>query len=559
MVFNLIKQGYVMSVEQEKLPNHFIAQMIETDLQNGKHQELITRFPPEPNGYLHIGHAKSICLNFGLAEHYHGRCFMRFDDTNPLTEEQEYIDAILEDVQWLGYHWCAITHSSDYYEFLYERALELIDKGLAYVDASTPEEIKNMRGTLQEPGTNSPYRNRSIAENKDLFTRMKAGEFPDGHLVLRAKIDMSSPNINMRDPVLYRIRHVPHPRTGNDWCIYPMYDYAHPLCDAIEYISHSLCTLEFQDHRPLYDWFIENTTVPAKPEQTEFSRLNVSHTVTSKRKLRQLVEENHVEGWDDPRLPTIRGMRKRGYPPEALRKFSDIVGISRSDSIIDMTILEECVREALNAKALRYMAVMDPVKVVITNFSEDEILNFASLNTQDPNAPRRNLHLTKEIFIERSDFMMEPSKDFFRLAPGKEVRLRHNYIIKCDHVELDEKGQVKEIHASADLATLGKNPEGRKVKGVIHWVSATRCIPLDVTLYDRLFNHENPASLDDFTKYLNAKSKVQAKAFAEMSISDLALNEVVQFERIGYFKKVSDGHFLRVVDLKSTWEKIQQG
>jgi glutaminyl-tRNA synthetase len=548
-----------MSLEQEKHPNHFITQMIEADLKSGKHQALVTRFPPEPNGYLHVGHAKSICLNFGLAEQYQGRCYMRFDDTNPLTEEQEYIDAILEDVKWLGFQWCAITHSSDYYDFLYQNALGLIDKGLAYVDASTPEEMKNMRGTLQEPGKNSPYRDTPIAKNRDLFERMKAGEFPDGQYVLRAKIDMASPNINMRDPVLYRIRHVPHPRTGNDWCIYPMYDYAHPLCDAIEYITHSLCTLEFQDHRPLYNWFIEHGQVPAKPEQTEFSRLNLSHTVTSKRKLRQLVEEHFVEAWDDPRLPTIRGMRKRGYPPEALRKFSEIVGISRSDSIIDMSILEECVREILNTKSLRYMAVIDPVKVVITNFPEEEILNFVTMNTQDPDAPKRNVHLTKEIYIERSDFMAEPSKDFFRLAPGKEVRLRHNYIIQCNNFELDDKGEVKVIYATADLNTLGKNPEGRKVKGVIHWVSANRNVPLAVTFYDRLFNHENPASLDDFTNYLNPNSKTHGTAFAEMAVSDLAMNEVVQFERVGYFKKMTDKEFHRVVDLKSTWEKIKQG
>ncbi|MDQ5884580.1 MAG: glutaminyl-tRNA synthetase [Pseudomonadota bacterium] len=548
-----------MSLEAEKNPNHFIAHMIEEDLQNGKYASLNTRFPPEPNGYLHIGHAKSICLNFGLAERYQGQCFMRFDDTNPLTEEQEYIDAILEDVLWLGYQWCAITHSSDYYEFLYERALELIDKGLAYVDASTADEIKNTRGTLQEPGKNSPYRDRLIAENRDLFERMRKGEFADGQLVLRAKIDMSSPNINMRDPVLYRIRHVPHPRTGNDWCIYPMYDYAHPLCDAIEKITHSLCTLEFQDHRPLYDWFIANTTVPAKPEQTEFSRLNVSHTVTSKRKLRQLVEEGHVDGWDDPRLPTIRGMRKRGYPPESLRKFSEVVGISRSDSIIDMSILEECVRESLNAKSLRYMVVEDPIKVVIKNFPEEDILRMATLNNQDPNAPTRPLHLTKEVFIERSDFMQDPPKDFYRLAPGKEVRLRHNFIIRCDEVELDDKGQVKLIYATADLDTLGQNPVGRKVKGVIHWVSAKHYLPLEVTLYDRLFNHENPAALDNFTDYLNPHSQSKKHAVAEMGLTDLPLNSVVQFERVGYFKKLSNDHFSRVVDLKSTWEKFKKG
>ena len=547
-----------MSLEQAKTPQHFITQMIEEDLKAGKHQTLITRFPPEPNGYLHVGHAKSICLNFGLAEQFNGRCFMRFDDTNPLTEEQEYIDAILEDVKWLGYHWAAITHSSDYYDFLYQNALVLIDKGLAYVDGSSPEEIKNMRGTLQEPGQNSPYREASIAQNRDLFIRMKAGEFADGQYVLRAKIDMASPNINLRDPVLYRIRHVSHPRTGDDWCIYPMYDYAHPLCDAVEHITHSLCTLEFQDHRPLYDWFITHGNVPAQPVQTEFSRLNLSHTVTSKRKLRELVEGAFVEGWDDPRLPTIRGMRKRGYPAEALRKFSEVVGISRSDSIIDMSVLEECVREVLNRQSLRYMAIFDPVKVVITNLSE-EVINFITLNAQNPDAPKRNLLISKEIFIERSDFMAQPSKDFFRLAPGKEVRLRHHYIIQCQDYELDENGQVKTIYATADLNTLGKNPEGRKVKGVLHWVSAHRHIPLEVTLYDRLFNHENPAVVDDFKQTINPRSQLKQIALAEMAIVDLPLFEVVQFERIGYFKKMTDQAFHRVVDLKSTWEKIKQG
>jgi glutaminyl-tRNA synthetase len=546
-----------MTVEQPKTPNHFIAQMIETDLQQGKHQKLITRFPPEPNGYLHIGHAKSICLNFGLAEQFHGQCFMRFDDTNPLTEEQEYIDAILDDVQWLGYQWCDITHSSDYYEQLFQWACELIQKGLAYVDSQTADEIKNSRGTLQEPGEESPYRSRSIEENMDLFQRMRAGEFPDGTHVLRAKIDMTAANVNMRDPVLYRIRHVPHPRTGDTWCVYPMYDFAHPLCDAIEYITHSLCTLEFQDHRPLYDWFIEHCTVPARPIQTEFSRLNVSHTVTSKRKLRILVEDKHVEGWDDPRLPTIRGMRKRGYPPEALRKFCEIIGISRSDSIIDLTVLEDCVRETLNQSALRYMAVMDPVKVILTNLPEELQLN-PSLFQQNEQAPRRILPLTKEIFIERSDFMSEPSKDFFRLAPGKEVRLRHSYIIKCDDVVYDDRGEVLEIHASIDPQTLGKNPEGRKVKGVIHWVSATQNMPAEVLLYDRLFLDANPAAYDNFCDYLNPNSKLKATVIAEPALAQLAKGEVVQFERLGYFKKSDDNLFHRVVDLRSAWEKLKK-
>ena len=544
--------------EQEKVANHFISQMIDNDLKSGKYTKLITRFPPEPNGYLHVGHAKSICLNFGLADDYNGQCFMRFDDTNPLTEEQEYIDAILEDVKWLGYHWCDITYSSDNYQKLYDWAIELVKAGKAYVDSSSAEDIRNTRGTLTEPGQNSPYRNRSIEENLDLFQRMKAGEFPDGAHVLRAKIDMASPNVNMRDPVLYRIRHVLHPRTGDNWCIYPMYDYAHPLCDAIEYITHSLCTLEFQDHRPLYDWFIENCSVPAKPEQTEFSRLNVSHTVTSKRKLRTLVEDKHVDGWDDPRLPTIRGIRKRGYPAAALRKFCDMVGISRSDSIIDVSLMEECVREVLNETSLRYMAVMNPVRVILTNLPEAIDLN-ASLNPQDPNAPRRILPLTKEIFIEQSDFMLEPAKDFFRLAPGKEVRLRHSYIIKCDEVVMDKNGDIELIYASIDPNTLGKNPEGRKVKGVIHWVSSENNVPLDLVLYDRLFMHENPGSLDDFCNYLNPLSKMRAKGIGEAALGALKENEVVQFERIGYFKKSEQAHqFHRVVELKSAWEKLKK-
>ena len=546
-----------MTVELPKTPNHFIAQMIETDLLQGIHQKLITRFPPEPNGYLHIGHAKSICLNFGLAEQFNGQCFMRFDDTNPLTEEQEYIDAILDDVKWLGYQWSEITHSSDYYEQLFQWACELIQKGLAFVDSQTADEIKNSRGTLQEPGVESPFRSRSIEENMDLFLQMRAGEFPDGSHVLRAKIDMSASNVNMRDPVLYRIRHVHHPRTGDAWCVYPMYDFAHPLCDAIEYITHSLCTLEFQDHRPLYDWFIQHCSVPARPVQTEFSRLNVSHTVTSKRKLRILVEDNHVEGWDDPRLPTIRGMRNRGYPAEALRKFCDLIGISRSDSIIDLTVLEDCVRETLNQHAMRYMAVMDPVKVVLTNLPEEMQLN-PSLFQQNEQAPRRMLPLTKEIFIERSDFMAEPTKDFFRLAPGKEVRLRHAYIIKCDDVVYNQQGEIEEIHASIDPQTLGKNPEGRKVKGVIHWVSSTQNVTSEVLLYDRLFLDANPGAYDNFCDYLNPNSKVKATVFAEAALAHLPKGEVVQFERLGYFKKSQDNRFHRVVDLRSTWEKLKK-
>lgn len=544
-------------IPDAKPVNHFISQLIEDDLKEGKYQGIITRFPPEPNGYLHIGHAKSICLNFGLAEHFQGKCYMRFDDTNPLTEEQEYIDAILEDVAWMGYQWCAITYSSDAYQQLFAWALELIDQGLAYVDASTPEEMRQARGTLQEPGQPSKDRNRTIAENRDLFLRMRAGEFEDGKYVLRAKIDMASPNINLRDPVLYRIRHVPHPRTESAWCIYPMYDFAHPLCDAIEHITHSLCTLEFQDHRPLYDWFIEHCSVPAKPIQTEFSRLNVSHTVTSKRKLKTLVEDGFVNGWDDPRLPTIRGMRQRGYPAAAIRKFCELIGVSRSDSIIDLSILEECVRESFNATAMRYMAVMDPIKVVLTNLPQEIILE-PSLNQQHEDAPRRELPLTKEIYIERSDFMQEPSKDFFRLAPGKEVRLRYCYIIKCDEVICDATGKVVEIHASIDPNTLGKNPEGRKVKGVIHWVPAKGSVKAQIKLYDRLFTEENPGALDDFCDHINPQSEVNVEAYLEPALAKLDTGEVVQFERIGYFKCLQPLSFHRVVELKSSWEKLKK-
>lgn len=546
-----------MNSEQIKTPNHFIAQLIEEDLKNQKYPQLITRFPPEPNGYLHIGHAKSICLNFGLAEQFGGKCFMRFDDTNPLTEEQEYIDAILDDVQWLGYKWCEITHSSDYYEQLFQWACELIKKDLAYVDSLTGEQIKNTRGTLLEPGVESPHRNRSSKESLDLFLRMKAGEFPDGTYVLRAKIDMRAPNINMRDPVLYRIRHVEHPRTGNDWCIYPMYDFAHPLCDAIELITHSLCTLEFQDHRPLYDWFIEHCTVPAQPIQTEFSRLNVSHTVTSKRKLRQLVEEHHVEGWDDPRLPTIRGLRQRGYPAEALKKFCEMVGISRSDSIIDVSLLEECVRETLNHSAPRYMAVMEPLKIVITNLDDEVMLN-ASLNPQNPEALRRPLLFSKEIFIEKQDFMLNPNKDFHRLTIGGEVRLRQSYILKCEEVIHNDIGEIIELRATIDKDTLGKNPVGRKVKGVIHWVSVKDAQQSDIILYDRLFTHENPGSLDDFCEYINPYSKTLTTGYLEKALGELPIGEVVQFERVGYFKKIKPLAFHRVVDLKSSWEKLKK-
>jgi glutaminyl-tRNA synthetase len=540
---------------------HFIRQLITDELASGKHQGVVTRFPPEPNGYLHIGHAKSICLNFGLAEEFNGRCYLRFDDTNPIKEEEEFVNAIIEDVKWLGFEWYAMTHSSDYYQELYDFAVMLIKKELAYVDSLSMEEIRAYRGTLQEPGRESPYRTRTVEENMDLFTRMKAGEFADGTHVLRAKIDMTSGNVNMRDPVLYRIRHVAHQRTGTDWCIYPMYDYAHPLSDALEKITHSLCTLEFQDHRPLYDWLIEHLPVPAKPVQTEFARLNLSHTVTSKRKLRQLVEENVVKGWDDPRLPTLKGMRKRGYPAAALRQFCEMVGISRSDSVIDMSLLEACVRDELNKTASRALCVMDPIKIVIENYPENKVEELsAPFHPQDPDSASRILPFSRELYIERSDFMEVPEKKYFRLSPGAEVRLRHAYVIRCTSVVHNAKGEVSELRCTYDENTLGKNPEDRKVKGVIHWVSAAHAHPVTIYQYDRLFNDANPAREEDFLQFVNHDSMKEQQAYCEPAMANQPLNTVFQFERLGYYcvNQVDDGKvvaFHRVVDLRDTWSK----
>ncbi|MFA6303310.1 MAG: glutamine--tRNA ligase/YqeY domain fusion protein [Legionella sp.] len=540
---------------------HFIRQLITEELASGKHKSVVTRFPPEPNGYLHIGHAKSICLNFGLAEEFSGKCFLRFDDTNPIKEEDEYVKAIIDDVRWLGFEWCDMTHSSDYYQELYDFAVILIEKDLAYVDSLTMEEIREYRGTLQKPGRESPYRNRPVAESLDIFSRMKAGEFADGTHVLRAKIDMQSGNINMRDPVLYRIRHATHQRTGDAWCIYPMYDYAHPISDALELITHSLCTLEFQDHRPLYDWCVDNLPLPAKPIQTEFARLNISHTVTSKRKLRELVESKAVSGWDDPRLPTLRGMRKRGYPPAALRQFCEIIGISRADSVIDMSILEECIRAELNRTAKRTLCVMDPIKVVLENYPEGKVEQLkANFYPQDAASESRELPFSRELFIERSDFMEDPPKKYFRLAPGAEVRLRHAYVIKCHEVIKDTQGEVIELRCTYDADTLGKNPEDRKIKGVIHWVSCAEAYPVTVYQYDRLFTDANPAREEDFMQFLNHDSMQTLKGFCEPSLAHLQEGEVVQFERLGYYcvNKVSNGNvdaFHRVVDLKDTWGK----
>lgn len=541
---------------------HFIRQLITSELESGKHQSVVTRFPPEPNGYLHVGHAKSICLNFGLAEEFSGQCFLRFDDTNPMKEEEEYVNAIIDDVRWLGFEWCGMTHSSDYYQELYDFAVLLIQQNKAYVDSLTMEEIKEYRGSLQVPGRESPYRNRPIEESLDLFHRMKAGEFSDGEHVVRAKIDMKSGNINMRDPVLYRIRHAHHQRTGDAWCIYPMYDYAHPISDALEKITHSLCTLEFQDHRPLYDWLIEHLPVPARPVQTEFARLNLSHTVTSKRKLRELVEQKIVSGWDDPRLPTLRGMRKRGYPPAAIRQFCELIGISRSDSVIDMSLLEECVRTEFNKTAKRALCVLDPIKVVIDNYPEGKIEELrANFHPQDPDSESRVLPFSRELYIERSDFMEDPPKKYFRLSPGSEVRLRHAYVIKCNEVVKNEQGEVVELRCTYDENTLGKNPEDRKVKGVIHWVSCQQAYPVTIYQYDRLFNDANPAREEDFLQFLNHNSLNTQQAFCEPSMAEQKEGEVFQFERLGYYcvnqvKENKVQSFHRVVDLKDTWGKI---
>ena len=541
---------------------HFIRQLITDELASGKHNSLITRFPPEPNGYLHVGHAKSICLNFGLAEEFGGQCYLRFDDTNPTKEEEEYVNAIIEDVRWLGFEWVGMTHSSDYYQELYDFAVLLIQQGNAYIDNLSMEEIRAYRGTLKEPGRDSPWRNRPIEESLDLFTRMKAGEFADGTYVLRARIDMQSSNINMRDPVLYRIRHATHQRTGDTWCIYPMYDYAHPISDALEKITHSLCTLEFQDHRPLYDWFIDNLPVPAKPVQTEFARLNLSHTITSKRKLRQLVEENVVNGWDDPRLPTLSGMRKRGYPAAAIREFCEQIGISRSDSIIDMSIFEACVRDELNQTAKRALCVIEPLKIVIENYPVAQVEELsAAYNQQDPESARRMIPFTREIYIERSDFMETPVKGYFRLAPGMEVRLRHAYVIRCNEVVHNEQGEVIALRCSYDPDTLGKNPADRKVKGVIHWVSADKAHPLTIYQYDRLFNDANPARVDDFMQFINHDSMQVVQGFCEPALATQPLCEVFQFERLGYYaiNEVKDDRVIachRIVGLKDTWAKI---
>ena len=549
---------------------NFIQQIIEDDLFSGKHKEIITRFPPEPNGYLHIGHAKSICINFGFAEKYKGTCNLRFDDTNPSKEEEEYVNSIIENVKWLGFDWGnKVLYASDYFDEMYNHAETLVNKGKAFVCDMTSEEINDFRGTLKEPGKESPFRDRPIDKNLDLFRRMKAGEFPNGSKVLRGKIDMSHPNLNMRDPVIYRILHESHHRTGDTWCIYPMYDWAHGLEDSIEGITHSLCTLEFEDHRPLYDWFLEQLDV-YHPRQIEFARLNLNYTVMSKRMLLELVEGSHVSGWDDPRMPTISGMRRRGYSPASIRNFAEKVGVAKRDMTADIALLEYSVREDLNKTALRFMGVLDPLKVVIENFPVGEMVEVDGINNpEDPNAGKRKIPFTKELYIEKSDFMEDAPKKFFRLTLGKEVRLRYAFFITCTDVIKNVNGEVIELRCSYDPDTKGGSAlDGRKVKGTLHWVSADRSIPAEVKLYDRLFTSENPAKVPDgghFTDNLNRDSlKILKECKIEPAISSVKEGETIQFERQGYFCLDSMDStpdnlvFNRTVPLRDSWKKILQ-
>jgi len=553
-------------------PSNFIRNIINEDNESGKHGGRVhTRFPPEPNGYLHIGHAKSICLNFGLANDYDGLCNLRFDDTNPQKENEEFVHAIEEDVRWLGFDWQErLFFSSNYFEQLYAYAVQLIEQGDAYVCDLSAEQTREYRGTLTEPGKNSPFRDRSVEENLDLFTRMRAGEFPDGSKLLRAKIDMASPNVNMRDPAIYRIRHgVIHHQTGSEWCIYPMYDYTHCISDAIEGITHSVCTLEFADHRPLYNWFLDKLNTEHRPQQIEFSRLNLQYAITSKRKLTKLVEDGLVEGWDDPRLSTISGMRRRGYPAAAIREFCERIGVTKSDNSVEMEILDACIRENLNETAPRVMAVLNPVKVVITNYPEGQVEELTAPNhPQKEERGTRIVPFSRELYIDRADFKEEANNKFKRLVKDKEVRLRNAYVIRCDEVIKDSNDEIIELRCSYDPTTLGANPEGRKVKGVIHWVSAEQGIKAEVRLYDRLFNYPHPDSdkeVDDFTVHINPESLVTlTECVVEKSLVSAEPESVYQFEREGYFcadsKLCKDGRlvFNRTVTLRDTWAKIDQ-
>ena len=558
-----------MTTETVK-PNNFIRQIIDKDLEIGKHRSVATRFPPEPNGYLHIGHAKSIVLNFGIAQDYQGTCNLRFDDTNPHKENIEFVNAIKEDVRWLGYDWDdRLYYASDYFENLYEFAVELIKAGKAYVCDLNAEQVREYRGTLTEPGKNSPYRERSVEENLQLFEDMKAGKFEDGSRTLRARIDMTSPNINLRDPALYRIRHgVIHHQTGEAWCIYPMYDFTHPISDALEGITHSLCTLEFEDHRPLYDWVLDNISIDCHPQQIEFSRLNLQYTVVSKRKLTELVTDTHVSGWDDPRMPTIAGLRRRGFTPGSIREFCHRIGVTKSDNSVEMGMLESCIREDLDANAARRMAVIDPLKVTITNFEEGklEVLK-ASNHPKDESFGERDIHLTREVYIDKADFREEANRKYKRLVSGGEVRLRNAYVIRADEVIKDDKGEIIELKCTYDPETLGANPEGRKVRGVIHWVSVSEGVQAEIRLYDRLFNHPAPdsdKSVEDWKEHINPESLVvKTGCMVEKALSESVAGDTYQFEREGYFcrdREVSDGKivFNRVVTLRDSWARIEQ-
>ncbi len=559
-----------MENEEKTVVQNFIRTIIDDDLKSGKHDFIITRFPPEPNGYLHIGHAKSICLNFGLARDYKGRCHLRFDDTNPVKEDVEYVNSIMEDVRWLGWDWKEhLYYASDYFDQLYEYAEILIKDGKAFVCDLSFDELREYRGTLTEPGKNSPYRDRPIKENLDLFRRMKAGEFPDGSKSLRAKIDMASPNLNMRDPVFYRIKKTDHHRTGDTWQIYPMYDYTHGISDALEMITHSLCTLEFEDHRPLYDWFLDQLPVPSHPRQIEFARLNLSYTVMSKRLLLEMVNEGHVKGWDDPRMPTIAGLRRRGFTPESIREFADRIGVAKASSLVDYSLLEFCLREDLNKRALRRMAVLDPLKLTITNYPEDQVEELAAQNNpEDESAGNRQVKFSKHLYIEREDFMEEPVKGWFRLALGKEVRLKHAYYIRCDEVIKSADGEIIEILCTYDPKSRGGwSEDGRKVRGTLHWVCAANAVPLQVRIYDHLFTI---ADLNDIPEgkthldYIDPESlEINDEALGESSLADVTVGERLQFLRLGYFavdpdttrdKKV----FNRISTLRDSWAKKQR-
>ena len=556
-----------MSAEETTAPQNFIRNIIQDDLDSGKHSKVQTRFPPEPNGYLHIGHAKSICLNFGIAKDFGGRCNLRFDDTNPDKEEVEYMESIKDDVRWLGFEWDELHHASDYFQHLYMFAVKLIIKGLAYVDSLSADEIREHRGSLTAAGKDSPHRNRSVEENLGLFQRMKEGEFEDGAHVLRAKINMASPNINMRDPALYRIKRTHHHRTGSDWVIYPMYDFTHCLSDSIENITHSLCTLEFEDHRPLYDWVLDEVEAPCHPQQIEFARLELKYTVTSKRKLHQLATGGYVSGWDDPRMPTLRGIRRRGFTPKSIRNFCDRIGVTKKDSFIEMAVLEDCIREDLNERAIRVMGVLKPLKVTIENYPDIQTEELIAQNhPQNPDMGTRIVPFSRTLYIERDDFMEDAPNKFFRLSVGREVRLRYAYYITCTKVIKNEAGEVIELICSYDPETKGgSSPDGRKVKGTIHWVSAEHAINAKINLYDRLFTHPTPGNTDNYIDHLNPDSLIELNdCKLEPSLAKADAEQYYQFERTGYFvldkKDSTPGKpvFNRTVTLRDTWAKVDK-